>query len=96
MFRFVRRWLDALTVLCASSWRWLTPRARVYKGLSCSTLVLLVLALIDGLFNLPRMEGWLALISLTGVAVLTGIRWWMWSTDEALDVPSKWRARVGR
>jgi len=94
----VRNWLSEalkrLAALCLSPWRWLTPRAKLYKALSYAILTLLVLTLIDHAFVLPALDGWVAVVSLAGAIVLSVYYAWRWYVDEAMDLPREWIAPV--
>ncbi len=85
-----------LTALCFSPWRWLTPRAKLYKVLGYSILFCLGLTLIDLAFVIPRIEGWLAVFSLLAALILSAVMGWKWLEDESLDVPRDWIAPVRR
>lgn len=79
------RSLCSLAALCMSPWHWLSPKAKLYKGLLCAIAVLLLLALVDQALVLPALEGWLAALGLVGALGLTLYLAWHWYEDVGDD-----------
>jgi hypothetical protein len=94
--RRMRKTLYAVTALALSPFEWMTPRARLYKSLTMTVIVLLLLALVDAAFVLPALEGWLAVACLTLALTICGYMTWRWHTEEVeeIDLPRKWIAPV--
>ena len=92
----LRKRLYAVTALVLSPFEWMTPRAKLYKGLTVMVIVLLLLALLDAAFVLPAMEGWLAVACLASALAICVYMTWRWHSEEAdeIDLPREWIAPV--
>lgn len=94
MMRSVLKGLDTLTALFMSSWTWLTPRAKFYKASALAVVLLLLLAMLDRAFVLPRFDGWVGIVSLAAAAGLALTMASRWHEDEGIDVPRRWIAPI--
>ena len=83
-----------MVALSFSPWRWLTPRAKFYKGLTLALATCLALAAVDAAFVLPILDGWVAVVSLAAAALIVASMAWRWHTDESFDLPRRWIAPV--
>ena len=92
----LRKGLYAITALALSPFAWMTPRAKLYKGLTLTVIVLLLLALADAAFVLPAVEGWLAVACLTLALAICAYMTYRWHSEEVeeIDLPRKWIAPV--